>query len=424
MHPRKGLADRHEGRPESFRDNQMTEDRQRWRRTLAAIAISALAVGGMSALVASPAAADDGTEVVLEETTDVVDEAAAAAAAAAAQAEADAAAAAAQAEAEAAAAAAAQAEAEAAAAAAAAQAEADAAAAAEAAAAAAAQAEADAAAAEVAESAADTGSAQARAAPSDVSLLLVPPPEGEVQEKVEICHATSSHTNPYVINEPNASGDVQGHADHDGPIWFPGIDEDWGDIIPPFTYEDNEGEQFFPGLNWDAEGQAIFANDCMIPDQPPPVLTVVAHACPVVDGTGTVNFAVTGLLANVDYRVTILNAQGQFVDAVEIDGAQGSFNGSFNLPPGNYTIVLDEVNGGVFEITRTQFTIGACPLPPIVPEKVVEKKVVEKVVVKTLAATGAETAEPLMAGGMIMLLLGGAALLAANRRRWGTSHSE
>ncbi len=79
-----------------------------------------------------------------------------------------------------------------------------------------------------------------------------------VEDKVEICHATASHQNPYVSNEPNKSGDVSGHDGHDGPIWYPGIDVVWGDIIPPFYYVGG----YYPGQNWTTEGQAIHANDC------------------------------------------------------------------------------------------------------------------------------------------------------------------
>ena len=80
---------------------------------------------------------------------------------------------------------------------------------------------------------------------------------------MRICHATDSKTNPYVSNEPAIAnnGDLQGgHLDHKGPV-FPA--NDWGDIIPPYTYTDASGkEQVFPGRNWDAAGQAIWQFDC------------------------------------------------------------------------------------------------------------------------------------------------------------------
>lgn len=91
------------------------------------------------------------------------------------------------------------------------------------------------------------------------------------QDKVVICHASSSHTNPYQKNDPNKSAVVQGHDGHNGhngPVWFSGITVSWGDIIPPFDYGDG---QHYEGKNWTTEGQAIYNNNCEIPGsvQPP-----------------------------------------------------------------------------------------------------------------------------------------------------------
>src|SRR5262249_25488179 len=76
-------------------------------------------------------------------------------------------------------------------------------------------------------------------------------------------HATASESNPYVVQEPTIgnNGDLSGgHLNHKGPI-FPA--PDWGDIIPPFTYVDQNGvTQTFPGYNWTPDGQAIWHNGC------------------------------------------------------------------------------------------------------------------------------------------------------------------
>jgi hypothetical protein len=87
---------------------------------------------------------------------------------------------------------------------------------------------------------------------------------------ITICHATSSHTNPYIVNTPNANGDVSGHDDHDGPI-YPATNAkgDWGDIIPPFTYNDHGQNAQYPGKNWSSEGQDILNSGCNIPGATP-----------------------------------------------------------------------------------------------------------------------------------------------------------
>ena len=71
------------------------------------------------------------------------------------------------------------------------------------------------------------------------------------------------------MNSPaiNSSGTdkgelAAGHNDHFGPVWFPGITVTWGDIIPPYDYEDFH----YAGLNWTAAGQAIYNNGCNIPE--------------------------------------------------------------------------------------------------------------------------------------------------------------
>jgi hypothetical protein len=68
-------------------------------------------------------------------------------------------------------------------------------------------------------------------------------PEGQI----EICHATGAGT--YTMPTVDING-LNGHGDHED------------DIIPP--------NSFLPlGLNWDAEGEAIYRNDCEVPDGTP-----------------------------------------------------------------------------------------------------------------------------------------------------------
>jgi hypothetical protein len=81
--------------------------------------------------------------------------------------------------------------------------------------------------------------------------------------KVRICHASSSQSDPYTSQEPTVgnNGDLSGgHLNHTGPV-FPAAD--WGDIIPPYTYVDANGDpRVFPGYNWTPEGQAIWQYGC------------------------------------------------------------------------------------------------------------------------------------------------------------------
>lgn len=93
--------------------------------------------------------------------------------------------------------------------------------------------------------------------------------QGTPSDKVTICHATASVTNPYTSPEVNTSSVdevnnkfLDGHGDHTGPVFDPAGGKDqpaWGDIIPPF--ESPIGTKF-PGYNWTEAGQAIYNNGC------------------------------------------------------------------------------------------------------------------------------------------------------------------
>jgi hypothetical protein len=124
----------------------------------------------------------------------------------------------------------------------------------------------------------------------DDRLVIQGPPDN----KVTICHSTGADTNPYIVNTPNISseGFVEGgHADHTGPIWTPGA-EAWGDIIPAYYYE--PADFHYDGLNWTAEGRAIWNNDCNTPTPTPtptatptPTPTPTPTATPTPTPTGT-----------------------------------------------------------------------------------------------------------------------------------------
>jgi hypothetical protein len=98
--------------------------------------------------------------------------------------------------------------------------------------------------------------------------FVVRPAAAGGADKVTICHRTASDTNPYVkitVDIDAADGDLgndkgQGdhYKEHVGPVWELGLKAahiEWGDIIPPI-------DGIHDGLNWTAEGQEIYENDC------------------------------------------------------------------------------------------------------------------------------------------------------------------
>lgn len=96
-------------------------------------------------------------------------------------------------------------------------------------------------------------------------------------EKVSICHATSSETNPYTQNDVDASSIdneknryLNGHGDHEK------------DIIPPFSY----GSSSFGGKNWDDKGKEIWSNGCNIV-MPTPTVTPTPTDTPTPTVTPT-----------------------------------------------------------------------------------------------------------------------------------------
>jgi hypothetical protein len=102
-----------------------------------------------------------------------------------------------------------------------------------------------------------------------ISALAITNVSAHNLDKVTICHATHSETNPYVqITVSTSAVDGQGkndHSHHTGPIWYPGAKGDgvdWGDIIPPV-------EGITAGLNWTDEGITIYNNDCKIVNEIP-----------------------------------------------------------------------------------------------------------------------------------------------------------
>lgn len=148
-------------------------------------------------------------------------------------------------------------------------------------------------------------------------------------DHVVICHALGNVNGSYNQIAPSA-GDVFGHA---GPSHQSGMD-----IIPPFKYVDNQGDQnnsLSGGQNWDVSGIATYNNGCQAVT-PPEVetgsITVVKHLSPTTD-SGVFNLKVgdTTVAANVSN-----NGQGT-KDNLEAGSYNVSETAGTNTDLANYT---------------------------------------------------------------------------------------
>lgn len=100
-------------------------------------------------------------------------------------------------------------------------------------------------------------------------MIFAPVTHATNSDKVTICHATNSQTNPYVKITVNSSSideanhaTPNGHGTHEGGVWHKGIvAHTWGDIIPPF--ESPEGTRY-AGMNWNDEGKTVYDKGCTV----------------------------------------------------------------------------------------------------------------------------------------------------------------
>lgn len=156
--------------------------------------------------------------------------------------------------------------------------------------------------------------------------------------EITICHATNSNTNPYVTESPaiNSSGAFAGelaggHNHHTGPIWFLGIETKWGDIIPPYEFQPDEGPLFvYAGLNWTAEGQAIYNNDCAAPEPADPGIHVDKSADPTTLDFGGGSVTYTYVVTNTG-NVPLSNVTIDDDTCASISGPSGDTNSNDQL---------------------------------------------------------------------------------------------
>lgn len=189
-------------------------------------------------------------------------------------------------------------------------------------------------------------------------FVVMPAASATNNDDVTICHATNSVTNPYeqkTVDDSavNGIGGGDHYLEHKGAVFNTSMHngDHWGDIIPPLP-------GVHSGLNWDAQGQLIWNNDCSVKSS----IKVVKDAQPnssddfdftLVKGQTTVdsfeleddgnnndsqkdNKVITNLSTG-DYVVTELpEASGWMLDSITCTGA----NYTVDLPNKKTTITL------------------------------------------------------------------------------------
>lgn len=115
----------------------------------------------------------------------------------------------------------------------------------------------------------------------------------DTTKKIEICHATGSTSNPYTSPEVAVdsiiTNDPNGHGTHSG------------DIIPPFTYVKQGVPGSYPGKNWDAYGQAVFAAGCDYPSVTATKPTTAQAVCTAEGQVGAASYTIP-VIAGVKYE--------------------------------------------------------------------------------------------------------------------------
>ena len=144
---------------------------------------------------------------------------------------------------------------------------------------------------------------------------------------VKICHGNTDVNSPYITENPNIQNDGSlsgGHQDHTGPLAsslsvaqaLKTAHTQWGDIIPPYNFYTcpngytlngtvctkksqpnvNATPGSYAGLNWTADGQAMWSNNCAYvtaPTATPTPTSVQPTATPTPTGAPTATPTVT-----------------------------------------------------------------------------------------------------------------------------------
>ena len=153
--------------------------------------------------------------------------------------------------------------------------------------------------------------------------------QGQEDDNITICHRTNSVNNPYnqiKVDPDSADGNTDNdngkgdHSEHTGPVGtseavtqaLKDNKQDWGEIIPA---HDN-----YAGLNWTADGQAVYNNDCKYTSADKPVTPTTptdngdvlgAQATPATGGVGAgFGGGASSITASAFGLVTSLSALG------------------------------------------------------------------------------------------------------------------
>ena len=223
-------------------------------------------------------------------------------------------------------------------------------------------------------------------------------------KKVTICHATDSASNPYdrIAVNVNAADGVSGnsgqeadHYSHDGSIYYDGIDEMWGDIIPAI-------EGVHDGLNLTARGTYILNHDCMVPAES--VAHYELNACTVnTNSTDVIKVTVTNTAdeseGDVTYTISLGSgdALNKTVAVADDESMTVTFNGLTSMA---YTLAVTASDGTVFE--PETITVGKCTFTPQVLGTSTKAP---QTLPATIADTGAESTSQMLVLGMMLSAL-------------------
>lgn len=90
-------------------------------------------------------------------------------------------------------------------------------------------------------------------------------PVSATANKINVCHATGSVSNPFVLIEVDDNSIIKGNAH--------GSHHAEGDIIRPFVYtvkvQGKDVQKTYPGMNWNTVNETIYNNGCVFPSPTP-----------------------------------------------------------------------------------------------------------------------------------------------------------